>query len=227
MARSRRLDDCRGCTNDWSAAELHQHRRALERALRPRCQRLRAPSRVRHPARAAARRRHPRLRRRRAHASDRQPVAHRSAEDFARDQWLVVDGLRHAGRLCGEAGSSRAPVVCVVGDGGFQMTAGELATGAPAESRGADDRAQRRLARPDESEAGAQTLSACRVFTSASRRSRRRIISACLAVAAKTAEQFREALDWAFALDGPSVIEAFIDAEVLFRHCFRLIATLP
>jgi thiamine pyrophosphate-dependent acetolactate synthase large subunit-like protein len=30
---------------------------------------------------------------------------------------------------------------------------------------------------------------------------------------AKTAESFREALNWALALDGPSVIEAFIDVE--------------
>jgi thiamine pyrophosphate-dependent acetolactate synthase large subunit-like protein len=30
---------------------------------------------------------------------------------------------------------------------------------------------------------------------------------------AKTPEQFRHALDWAFALAGPSVIEAFIDVE--------------
>jgi acetolactate synthase-1/2/3 large subunit len=30
---------------------------------------------------------------------------------------------------------------------------------------------------------------------------------------AKSVEEFRAALDWAFALDGPSVVEAFIDAE--------------
>jgi thiamine pyrophosphate-dependent acetolactate synthase large subunit-like protein len=29
--------------------------------------------------------------------------------------------------------------------------------------------------------------------------------------AAKSSEEFREALNWAFALNGPSVIEAFID----------------
>ena len=31
--------------------------------------------------------------------------------------------------------------------------------------------------------------------------------------AAKSAEEFRQALDWAFALGGPSVVEAFVDAE--------------
>jgi len=31
--------------------------------------------------------------------------------------------------------------------------------------------------------------------------------------AAKTPEELRAALDWAFALGGPSVVEAFIDAE--------------
>jgi len=30
---------------------------------------------------------------------------------------------------------------------------------------------------------------------------------------AKTAKEFHDALGWAFALDGPSVIEAFIDVE--------------
>jgi acetolactate synthase-1/2/3 large subunit len=31
--------------------------------------------------------------------------------------------------------------------------------------------------------------------------------------AAKSAVEFRQALDWAFALGGPSVVEAFVDAE--------------
>ena len=37
---------------------------------------------------------------------------------------------------------------------------------------------------------------------------------------AKTPEEFREMLDWAFALGGPSVIEAFIDAEAYSATVF-------
>ena len=38
--------------------------------------------------------------------------------------------------------------------------------------------------------------------------------------AAKNAEQFAAALDWAFALKGPSVIEAFIDATAYSATVF-------
>jgi thiamine pyrophosphate-dependent acetolactate synthase large subunit-like protein len=32
-------------------------------------------------------------------------------------------------------------------------------------------------------------------------------------LSAKTPQEFRDALDWAFTLGGPSVVEAFIDVE--------------
>jgi len=38
--------------------------------------------------------------------------------------------------------------------------------------------------------------------------------------AAKNAEQFDAALDWAFALNGPSVIETFIDATAYSATVF-------
>jgi thiamine pyrophosphate-dependent acetolactate synthase large subunit-like protein len=37
---------------------------------------------------------------------------------------------------------------------------------------------------------------------------------------AKTAQEFRDALAWAFALGGPSVIEAFVDAETYSATVF-------
>jgi acetolactate synthase-1/2/3 large subunit len=37
---------------------------------------------------------------------------------------------------------------------------------------------------------------------------------------AKTPEEFRQAIDWSFALDGPSVIEAFIDVEAYSTTVF-------
>jgi thiamine pyrophosphate-dependent acetolactate synthase large subunit-like protein len=38
--------------------------------------------------------------------------------------------------------------------------------------------------------------------------------------AAKTPEEFRAALDWAFTFSGPTVIEAFVEAEVYSSTVF-------
>jgi acetolactate synthase-1/2/3 large subunit len=104
------------------------------------------------------------------------------------------------------------PVACVVGDGGFQMTAGELALARRLnlalpiivlndgwlglmkvkQERRNYPLSGVRLGKPPESPAHYFGVP-CRP--------------------AKTAEEFRSALDWAFALGGPSVIEAFVDAE--------------
>src|SRR6516165_3641430 len=43
-------------------------------------------------------------------------------------QRLVVHGLRSAGRDRGQARAPDLPVVCLLGDGCFQMTCGEVAT---------------------------------------------------------------------------------------------------
>ena len=40
---------------------------------------------------------------------------------------MVVHGLWHSSGDCGEAGEARRPVLCVLGDGCFQMTCGEVA----------------------------------------------------------------------------------------------------
>jgi acetolactate synthase-1/2/3 large subunit len=103
-------------------------------------------------------------------------------------------------------------VVCVVGDGGFQMTGGELALArrqnlavpvivlndgwlglmkVKQEKRNYPLSAVR-LGAPPESPAQYFGVP-CR--------------------AAKTPDEFRSALDWALALGAPSVIEAFVDAE--------------
>ena len=104
------------------------------------------------------------------------------------------------------------PVVGIVGDGGFRMTAGELALA-------------RRLNLPVpvvvlndgwlglikiKQERGNLPLSD--VFIGDPPESPPHYFGVpCRA--AKTADGFREALDWAFALNGPSVIEAFTDVK--------------
>ena len=141
------------------------------------------------------------------------PVAHRPARHLPRHQRLVLDGLRHAGRLRREARPSRATVVGVVGDGCFQMTAGELAMARRLSLAVADRRPQRRLARPDQGEAGTQGLRLQR------RRARRAgadagaLLRRALPRGVHSVEELNAALDWALSLDGPSVIEAFVDVE--------------
>ena len=72
-------------------------------------------------------------------------------------------------------------VVCVVGDGGFQMTAGELALARRLNLAVPVDRAQRRLAWFDEGQTRENATMSFPACVSARRRNRRRIISASLA----------------------------------------------
>jgi acetolactate synthase-1/2/3 large subunit len=107
---------------------------------------------------------------------------------------------------------SERPVACIVGDGGFQMTAGELALARRLNLAvpvivlndgwlGLMKIKQKRKQYPlsgvylgDPPDPPAHYFGVpCR--------------------AAKGAQDFRSALDWAFALNGPTVIEAFIDPE--------------
>jgi len=104
------------------------------------------------------------------------------------------------------------PVVAVVGDGGFQMTAGELAL------------ARRlRLAVPvivlNDGWLGLMKVKQERrnyplsgVFLGDPPESPAHYFGVPCRPA-RTPEAFRDALDWAFALEEPSVIEAFIDVE--------------
>ena len=103
-------------------------------------------------------------------------------------------------------------VVCVVGDGGFQMTAGELAL------------ARRlNLAVPVivlndgwlglmkvKQEKRNYPLSGVRLGTPPESPAH---YFGVPCRAAKTPEEFRQAVAWAMALGSPSVIEAFIDAD--------------
>ena len=85
--------------NEWSPEELRRHRSSLEQALRPGVAEFSAHHVLDALTRLAPGRGHSGLRCRRAHASDRQPMAHGFAAYLARYKRLVVDGLRHAGGL--------------------------------------------------------------------------------------------------------------------------------
>jgi acetolactate synthase-1/2/3 large subunit len=198
--------------NEWSPQELQFHRDALDRKLRPGGHGFAA-----HEALDI-------LRRKLSHdgilAYDVGAHTHQIASQWRTDcpkTLLATNGWSSMGYGMPSAYAAKLvspdrQVVCVVGDGGFQMTAGELSMARRLNLAvpvivlndgwlGLMKVKQERKPYPlsgvylgDPPESPAHYFGVpCR--------------------AAKTPEAFGAALDWAFALDGPSVIEAFIDVE--------------
>jgi len=111
------------------------------------------------------------------------------------------------------------PVVGVVGDGCFEMTAGELAVGrrlnlaAPVVILNDGWLTLLRIKQDHRSsersgvDLGAQVESPPHYFGVPCR-------------PAKTREEFAAAMDWALSLDGPSVVEAFVDADAYDKTVF-------
>ena len=64
----------------------------------------------------------------RARTAANSPIVATCTQDLSHHQWLVVHGLRVAGCDRGQLARPDLPVVCVLGDGCFQMTCGEVAT---------------------------------------------------------------------------------------------------
>ena len=199
-------------SNDWSSQDFRAHRDALDQALRPSSAGF-APFqaldilRGTFPADGIL-------------AYDVGAHTHQIASQWRTDQprtLLATNGWSSMGYGMPAAFAAKLvhpdrAVACVVGDGGFQMTAGELAL------------ARRlNLAVPVivlndgwlglmkvKQEKRSYPLSG--VFLGAPPPSPAHYFGVpCRA--AKSPGEFRQALDWAFALGGPSVIEAFIDAE--------------
>lgn len=199
-------------TNDWSIRDFHAHREVWDKALRPASANF-APFqaldilRDRLPADAIL-------------AYDVGAHTHQIASQWRTDvarTLLATNGWSSMGYGMPAAYAAKLvhpdrAVVCVVGDGGFQMTGGELALArrqnlavpvivlndgwlglmkVKQEKRNYPLSAVR-LGAPPESPAHYFGVP-CR--------------------AAKTPDEFRNALDWALALGAPSVIEAFVDAE--------------
>jgi len=198
--------------NEWSPQEFRAHRDAWDRALRPP-----SASFTPHQALDILREKLPAdgiL------AYDVGAHTHQIASQWRTDEpktLLATNGWSSMGYGMPAAYAAKLvypdrAVVCVVGDGGFQMTAGELALARRLnlavpiivlndgwlglmkvkQERRSYPLSGVRLGEPPESPAHYFGVP-CRP--------------------AKTTDEFRLALDWAFTLSEPSVIEAFVDAE--------------
>lgn len=208
-----------GASHDWSAKELEGHRRKFDRALRPR-----SAGFTPHAALDILRERLPPdgiL------AYDVGAHTHQIASQWRTDlpkTLLATNGWSSMGYGMPAAFAAKMvhperSVACVVGDGGFQMTAGELSLarrlnlsvpvivfndGWLGLMKVKQERKHYplwgvRLGEPPPSPAHYFGVP-CR--------------------AAMTPEEFSAALDWAFALGGPSVVEAFVDAETYSATVF-------
>jgi acetolactate synthase-1/2/3 large subunit len=205
--------------NDWLAAEWQQHRGLLDRALRPAGAAFAAHHvldvlRARLPADGML-------------AYDVGAHTHQIATQWRSDlprTLLATNGWSSMGYGMPAAYAARMvfpgrSVIAVVGDGGFQMTAGELALARRLNLAvptivlndgwlGLMKVKQERKSYPLSGvRLGAPPDSPPHYFGVACR-------------AAKDAAEFRAALDWALRLAAPSVIEAFIDAEAYSSTVF-------
>ncbi len=207
-----KLCDMPPIANDWSKEEWAGHRKALERSLRPECNAL-APHLVLDVLRE-------KLPREGILAYDVGAHTHQVATQWRTDHpWtcLATNGWSSMGYGMPAAYAAKLvhperPVVGVVGDGGFQMTAGELALARRLnlavpilvlndgwlglmkvkQERKGYALSGVRLGDPPDSPAHYFGVP-CRP--------------------AKTLAALSDALDWALELNAPSVIEAFVDVE--------------
>jgi acetolactate synthase-1/2/3 large subunit len=205
--------------NHWTASDIQDHRSALERALRPVCGGFAAYEaldilREKLPAQGIL-------------AYDVGAHTHQIASQWRTDlpkTLLATNGWSSMGYGMPAAFAAKLvhpdrPVVCIVGDGGFQMTAGELALarrlGLPVPTIVLNDgwlglmkvKQERRNYPLSGVRLGKPPDSPPHYFGVPCR-------------GAKTAQDFGRALDWAFAHNGPSVIEAFIDVDSYSRTVF-------
>lgn len=198
--------------NEWSSEEWRDHRASLDRALRPASGTFAAHTaldilREKLPADGIL-------------AYDVGAHTHQIASQWRTDEprtLLATNGWSSMGYGMPSAYAAKLVhpgrrIICVVGDGGFQMTAGELAM------------ARRlRLAVPvivlNDGWLGLMKIKQERkhlplsgVYLGDPPGSPPHYFGVPCKPA-KSADAFSEAVDWAFTLDGPSVIEAFIDVE--------------
>jgi acetolactate synthase I/II/III large subunit len=198
--------------NDWSSDQMRAHRADFDRALRPR-----GDSFVAHQALDILREMLPAdgiL------AYDVGAHTHQIASQWRTDRprtLLATNGWSSMGYGMPAAYAAKLvhpdrQVACVLGDGGFQMTAGELALARRLNLAvpvivlndgwlGLMKVKQEKRKYPLSGvRLGAPPESPAHYFGVPCR-------------AAKTPDEFRQAVAWAMALGGPSVIEAFIEAD--------------
>jgi len=205
--------------NHWTSKEFAHHRQAFERALRPACGGFAAQEaldvlRETLPSDAIL-------------AYDVGAHTHQIASQWRTDlpkTLLATNGWSSMGygmpaAFAAKLVSPERNVACIVGDGGFQMTAGELAL------------ARRlNLAVPtivlNDGWLGLMKVKQERrnyplsgVFLGEPPESPPHYFGVPCRPA-KTPDEFRSALDWAIAHNGPSVIEAFIDVASYAQTVF-------
>jgi acetolactate synthase-1/2/3 large subunit len=205
--------------NDWTLAEIQEHRRNLDCALRPATRGF-AAYRVLDILRE-------KLSSDGILAYDVGAHTHQIATQWRTDlprTLLATNGWSSMGYGMPAAYAAKLvyphrSVVSVIGDGCFQMTAGELS-----------------LARRENLHVPVVVLNDGWLGLMKVKQERRNYPLSGVYLgappkspphyfgvpcrAAKNAEQFEAALDWAFALHGPSVIEAFIDANAYSATVF-------
>jgi acetolactate synthase I/II/III large subunit len=205
--------------NAWEVDEWRDHRQTLERSLRPESDSFSAHHlldvlRNKLPPNGIL-------------AYDVGAHTHQIATQWRTDEprtLLATNGWSSMGYGMPAAYAAKLifpdrPVVCVVGDGGFQMTAGELALARRLQlavpivvlndgwlglMKVKQERKNYRLSGVH---LGDPVESPAHYFGVPCR-------------PAKTPEAFSDALDWALSLAGPSVIEAFIDVEPYSQTVF-------
>jgi acetolactate synthase-1/2/3 large subunit len=206
------LGDLAPSSHDWSAQEFESHRRALERALRPSADGFTAQQlfdivRDKLPREGIL-------------SYDVGAHTHQIATQWRTDEpktLLATNGWSSMGygmpaAYAAKLVYSERPIICIVGDGGFQMTAGELAL------------ARRlKLAVPvivlNDGWLGLMKIKQERKQYPLSGVYLGALIDppahyfGVPCRAAKNAQDFRDALDWTLSLHGPSIIEAFINPE--------------
>jgi acetolactate synthase-1/2/3 large subunit len=213
------LPDIDAAVNGWLKQSFEQHRGALDQALRPATAGF-APFqaldtlRDKLPADGIL-------------AYDVGAHTHQIASQWRTDQprtLLATNGWSSMGYGMPAAFAAKLvhperAVVCVLGDGGFQMTAGELALARRLHLAvpvivlndgwlGLMKVKQEKRNYPHSGVyLGAPPASPAHYFGVPCR-------------AAKSSGEFRHALDWAFTLGGPSVIEAYVDAETYSATVF-------
>jgi acetolactate synthase-1/2/3 large subunit len=199
-------------TNEWTAEEWHSHQAKLDRSLRPEsaCFGVQAALdllREQLPSEGIL-------------AYDVGAHTHQIATQWRTDlpkTLLATNGWSSMGYGMPAAYAAKLvrperPVVCVIGDGGFQMTAGELA-----------------LARRLNLAVPVIVLNDGWLGLMKIKQERKNYALSGVRLGdppdspphyfgvpcrpAKTPDEFCDALRWAFGLGGPSVIEAFIDVE--------------
>jgi acetolactate synthase-1/2/3 large subunit len=208
-----------GHANGWSAALWQAQREKFDRALRPAgCgfspQDVLDILRRQLPAEGIL-------------ACDVGAHAHQIAAQWRTDHprtFLATNGWSSMGSgmpaaYAAKLAAPAVPVVGIVGDGGFQMTVGELSLARrlnlPVPIIVLNDgwlglmkiKQERRRQPPGEMRLGDPPESPPHYFGVPCR-------------AARSAADFQEALRWAFSLGGPSVIEAFVDGEAYAATVF-------